>query len=186
MLPYRQGSLDELCGLYALINASRLADPSLNESECQEVFKMAFRWLYDNYEKESFLQMLCDGLFCDKLRRLHKNIFRKQWPKISLHQPFLRNMPKNANDFWARLEENTPPAVTGTGMVIAIVGGGIDHVGGYIDHWSVVRTIDAEKIVLFDSCYEGLHPLRRDCGYEEGAAPYFIPPGCVLVLKHTK
>ena len=178
MSPYRQGGLDELCGLYALINASRLADPSLSETECQAVFKMAFRWLYDNYEKEAFLHMLCDGLFCDKLRRLHKNVFREQWPKISLHQPFLRNMPKNANDFWSLMEEKA--SQPDQGMVIAIVGGGIDH-------WSVVRNITDKQLFLFDSYYPELHPLRSDCGHSQEDAPkYFIPPGGVLLLKRNK
>ena len=119
--------------------------------------------------------MLRDGLTCDKLRSLHKNVFRKKWPTFSLHQPFLKNMPQNASDFWSRMEgEASRPA---QGMVIAIVGGGIDH-------WSVVREITDEKIVLFDSYYEELHPLRRDCGYSKEDAPkYVIWPGCVLLIR---
>jgi len=36
--PYRQGRLDGLCGVYALINALRLLCPRLDEDTCERVF----------------------------------------------------------------------------------------------------------------------------------------------------
>src|SRR3954470_1220749 len=36
--PYRQGRLDGLCGLYALVNALRLLYPRLNEDACEAAF----------------------------------------------------------------------------------------------------------------------------------------------------
>ena len=36
--PYRQGRLDGLCGVYALINALRLLCPRLNEDACERAF----------------------------------------------------------------------------------------------------------------------------------------------------
>src|SRR3954453_17625924 len=36
--PYRQGRLDGLCGIYALINALRLLCPRLDEDACERVF----------------------------------------------------------------------------------------------------------------------------------------------------
>ena len=36
--PYRQGRLDGLCGVYALINALRLLCPRLNEDDCERAF----------------------------------------------------------------------------------------------------------------------------------------------------
>src|SRR4051812_10594314 len=36
--PYRQGRLDGLCGVYALINALRLLCPRLDEDACERVF----------------------------------------------------------------------------------------------------------------------------------------------------
>ena len=36
--PYRQGRLDALCGVYALINALRLLCPRLDEDACERVF----------------------------------------------------------------------------------------------------------------------------------------------------
>src|SRR3954463_6869021 len=36
--PYRQGRLDGLCGVYALINALRLLCPRLDEEACERAF----------------------------------------------------------------------------------------------------------------------------------------------------
>src|SRR3954466_3937982 len=36
--PYRQGQLDGLCGVYALINALRLLCPRLDEDACERAF----------------------------------------------------------------------------------------------------------------------------------------------------
>ncbi len=36
--PYRQGRLDGLCGVYALINALRLLCPKLDEDDCERAF----------------------------------------------------------------------------------------------------------------------------------------------------
>src|SRR3954467_14554555 len=38
LTPYRQGRLDGLCGVYALINALRLLCPRLDEDACERVF----------------------------------------------------------------------------------------------------------------------------------------------------
>src|SRR5690349_7203016 len=38
LTPYRQGRLDGLCGIYALINALRLLCPRLDEDVCEAAF----------------------------------------------------------------------------------------------------------------------------------------------------
>src|SRR5829696_8312171 len=38
LTPYRQGRLDGLCGVYALINALRLFCPRLDEDACERAF----------------------------------------------------------------------------------------------------------------------------------------------------
>ena len=38
--PYRQGRLDGLCGVYALVNALRLLCPRLDEDTCEQVFSV--------------------------------------------------------------------------------------------------------------------------------------------------
>src|SRR5829696_5914780 len=38
LTPYRQGRLDGLCGVYALINALRLLCPRLDEDACERAF----------------------------------------------------------------------------------------------------------------------------------------------------
>ena len=44
MDPYEQGGLDGLCGVYSIINASRIIN-SFNSKECQELFEEIIKFL---------------------------------------------------------------------------------------------------------------------------------------------
>ena len=171
MSPYQQGELDGLCGLYALINASRLAVPTLEKKECQDIFRTALDWLGRNYK--GFPPMVCDGLTFEKLRSLHKRVFQMRWPTISLHQPFLRNMPQRPSEFWTRMEEEAERE--GQGMFIGI--------GRGMDHWSAVRKITSKRIILFDSDKRKFLS-RSHCGFlERHNKKYIVGPGYVLLLR---
>jgi len=182
--PYRQGDLDGLCGLYALINASRLADRSLirNEDDCQNVFQRALRWLALNHK--DFPVMLCDGVAYDMLSSVHKQIFQTQWPKITQHRPFQNNMPEEnpqgTRYFWS--EMNRLAAQPNQALLIGIGRSSMYPEDG-MDHWSVVHEITKDKIVLFDSNRQ--RPLPRSiCGpYEGNRVHYVIGPGYVLLLR---
>jgi len=179
--PYLQGALDGLCGLYALINASRLADPALmdDQEECQRVFHLALRWLSRKHSKNAFHAILDTGTVFNTLRQLHRRVFQDKWPEITLHQPFVRSMPlENARggtrEFWSRMRELAEPN-QGQGLFIGI--------GGIIDHWSVVLKITNTRIFLFDSGGYNDLPLNRCGPYEENGVEYVIGPGYVLLLK---
>jgi hypothetical protein len=66
--PYRQGRLDGLCGLYALINALRLLCPRLDEDDCERAFCALIRDL----ERQgcSLLNVIHRGLTQRELFRL--------------------------------------------------------------------------------------------------------------------
>ena len=169
MEPYRQGDLENLCGLYALINATRLAAPMLTKEECQEVYLASLRWLR---KRKGFLGILNEGLAVHTLLSLHKAVFQRQWPKITLHRAFPRK-PASAEEFWSRMEEEASRA--NQGMFIGI--------GGDENHWSAVREITGSRICLFDSC--GRQFLNRSlCGYsDEQNKKYVIGPGYVFLLR---
>jgi len=181
--PYKQGSLDSLCGLYALINASRLADPSLTEEDCQSAFEGALRCLNDKYQDgcpkgfpEDFPRLLCYGLKRSPLLSLHKEFFKNEWPQISLVKPFPLNKiaPKI---FWSRMKQE---AITkGRALII----GTTDP----MNHWSVVREIPNEKIVLFDSYrYKTLERSDSDFSLTEKGVSSDIVPRYVFLLKKEK
>jgi hypothetical protein len=170
--PLRQGSLDGLCGLYALINASRLALPSLAMRVCTRLFREALHWLLD---RQSYPETLCDGLNVNTLLRLHRAVFQPGLP-LSMHRPFLRNLPKDNREFWRRMEDES--LRQGQSLIICFE-------NRYRSHWTVVRKVAAERVILFDS--SGLCFLPRPgCAFRSEQKPiHLIAPGGVLLLKKT-
>jgi hypothetical protein len=66
--PYRQGRLDGLCGLYALVNALRLLCPKLDEDDCERAFCALIRAL--EQQGCSLLNVIHRGLTRRELFRL--------------------------------------------------------------------------------------------------------------------
>src|SRR3954454_20855926 len=66
--PYRQGRLDGLCGLYALINALRLLCPRLDEETCEAVFYALIK--ARTRQTASPLAVIADGLSRRELLKL--------------------------------------------------------------------------------------------------------------------
>jgi len=181
LVPYIQGSLDDLCGLYALINASRLVDSSIKEQDCKKVFHDSIRLLSKEYKDLPSL----GGLEIDHLIKLQKDILKKKWPEIQfdpIDRQFLRRMPPKSDikankDFWSRMLKwmKQEAAKPNQGLFI-----GIDQ---RIAHWSVVSEIDNTKIHLFDSGdYSEL--LIKKCGPRAGnGIDYVISPKYVYLFS---
>jgi len=168
--PYRQGGLDKLCGVYALINASRLADPTLKQKACEEVYLEAVCWLQGNGSHRVQL----DGLTFNTLLSLHSRVFQEQWPQIRLRRPFMykRDVPSSAEDFWLWMKNAA--SQRGQGVFI-----GIESNKG---HWSAVREINSTHIYLFDSD-KWPNLQRSECGcFPEERKKYLIEPKYVLLL----
>src|SRR4029450_7867902 len=66
--PYRQGHLDGLCGIYALINALRLLCPKLDEDACERVFFALIK--ARTRQTTSPLAVIADGLSRRELLKL--------------------------------------------------------------------------------------------------------------------
>src|SRR4051794_9746130 len=75
--PYRQGRLDGLCGLYALVNALRLLCPRLDEDACERVFCALVK--ARTRQTTSPLAVIADGLSRRELLQLFD---RKPDPKL--------------------------------------------------------------------------------------------------------
>src|SRR3954469_7109328 len=66
--PYRQGRLDGLCGVYALVNALRLLCPRLDEDACERVFCALVK--ARTRQTASPLAVIADGLSRRELLQL--------------------------------------------------------------------------------------------------------------------
>ena len=136
-LPYRQGSLDGLCGIYAIINAIGLVvgDDAFDPTE---LFRVLIRRAkgrigsvivdgMNQHDFEPYLKGACAYLTTCNL-------------KISYSKPSDTTVP--LRDLWAAIDAHlggTPQRSVVLGMV------------GACEHWTCVRRIDAERLHLLDS-----------------------------------
>ena len=177
--PLRQGQLDALCGVYALLNASRLADPTaLPPRVCKLLFREGMDWLYG---KKAFPEALYEGLSIGKLMGLHKAVFQTRLPALRLKRPFIRSPPANSKEFWSRLDAYTRQI--GCGVIVGLESRSWGH-------WSVVAGIGPAKVILFDSDSRTF-VLRGRCSCLHGETAgtgtgTHIEPGSILLVVNTR
>ena len=173
--PLRQGYLDGLCGLYALINAARLAVPMLPLRTCRRLFREGAHWLHT---KGAFPAVLYSGMSNNKVISLHKAVFQHRIPGLRLKRPFTRSPPVDATEFWTRLKAYADRP--GNGVIICIE-------GRRLSHWTVVYGVTPDRVTLFDS--DGRAYLIRQkcsCSVGDAEAPTIILPGCISILAYTQ
>ena len=153
--PYRQGHLDCLCGVYAVVNAvKRLCGP-IDDEEATELFNALLTFL----EKHDLLQACTWGVIQGQVTRLLNQVVCKQYP-ILKHKPYrcARNLSLDA--YWKSVQQfiDTEHGVVLTGI------------GGYHDHWTLIDRVTEHNFILYDS--SGIRRLnRRQCALSSS------PPG---------
>jgi hypothetical protein len=170
--PFQQGHLDPLCGEYAIVNALRLLtrpDDGLDKVFWEDLF--------------TYVLARADRLF--GMRRILEE-GTPQWLSKALLPPVLKRFEARAG-------------VSVEALTLAQLGGGqhlVDPLavlqsaladrraaalvllGGYYDHWTVVRSVTAGAVWLFDS--DGLKSLLR----AEIAPSYRQQAGRRFVISH--
>jgi hypothetical protein len=151
----QQGSLDSLCGLYAVINAIRLAHRrygGFRESWARALFAelvgvSEFEWglanlITEGCDEDQFRTLLSQGLKLARqlTRRQYSQSFKAPSPVAVGRRGQLQEL--------ARLTTRSDTAV--------IVG-----IGGRIDHWSVLAQVSDARLVLYDSDRLSYLPLPR-------------------------
>lgn len=145
MRKYEQGALDSLCGVYSIINASRIIN-SLSEEECQGLFEDIIYYLD---EEHSLSKLLVSGIKITILGQIMNNVDSLN---ISKAIPFFGKKEVSLGELWTEMQgflEDENRAV--------LIG-----LGGVYDHWSIVESISDKRINLSDS--DGLvHFDRANC-----------------------
>ncbi|WP_373413552.1 hypothetical protein [Ensifer aridi] len=150
LTPHRQGRLDSLCGIYALINAfahARRHDP-LRYFPTKRLFMTLVARMAKIRGDTSFCG---DGIDYDEFRKLaktacrfhreHGHAFELLSPKALLDWAY----PKKASDDgvrqdWFRLASEMPDA--------AVI---LDINTPCISHWSVLAGVEGDRLSMFDS-----------------------------------
>jgi hypothetical protein len=172
--PYRQGRLDGLCGLYALINALRLLCPKLDEDACERVFCALIR--ARARQAASPLSVIHGGLSRRELLRLigsWQRFTAREFgvtvtvSRLKVSEPTLRGL-------WKGLGRALD------GKSVAIVG-----LDGVERHWTVAHAATERTLRVTDS--SGLRMIfRSQCTVGCTSVRYQLRPSEVLVVKKGK
>ncbi|MGQ9858435.1 MAG: hypothetical protein ACUVS3_07065 [Thermodesulfobacteriota bacterium] len=198
--PLRQGDLDGLCGLYALVNAatylSLKAGRPLGRNDRLELFQRMVLKLFHSMERRRIrrrdpesacpsIAFLWQGTsikdlppMLDELREfLSKRLGLMIWRS----QPLLGNRrPESLEQFWSRLKECLDAS---EGRAVAIVGYGWRSNGVEEGHWTCVQSMTERVMLRLDSV--GGKILRRSrvtIGQPTRRHPYRLAPHDVYLL----
>ena len=147
LVPYEQGELDGLCGIYASVNAMKLIDKTMRGPKSVVLFNKLLRCL----EKSGRLSNVAtNGMYLSDLNILLKEVVNNRYG-IVVQRPFYwtrkRPLDHLLSEVGTFLEEDSGRAV------IASVSGGMYH-------WSVIARVTRKEIHFFDS--HSIKKLRRD------------------------
>ncbi|MGV8838830.1 MAG: hypothetical protein ACWA6X_00855 [Bauldia sp.] len=140
--PLRQGDLDSLCGVYALVNAVRKSahEHGLGDREAKELFDL----LIDaRHEKQKVAESVTLGIFSGALWRLARKavaycrsrsipmaasrpIGREYWPGLDL-------------PMWLAIQAARPATAVVMGLVLPW------------DHWTVLHSVGRRYVSFYDS-----------------------------------
>lgn len=151
---YRQGSLDSLCGVYAVINSVKAVSDShgfhLRRWECSALFRRLCGVLAAGGR---LADALTDGTtirtFQAMTRDAHDWLAEARGLQLECRRAFGRS-PASLDLFWRKLSDHVD--AEGPGSVLI-------GLSGRMEHWSCIRSINDRAIVLVDS--DGVRILRR-------------------------
>src|SRR3954451_3049479 len=169
--PYRQGRLDGLCGVYALINALRLLCPRLDEDACERAFCALIR---ARARQTAFpLAVISGGL---SRRELLKLIGPWQWfaareSEVTLTVSRLKVSEPTLRGIWRGLCHALD------GKSVAIIG-----LDGAERHWTVAHAATERTLRVADS--SGLRVIfRSQCTVGRTSLRYQLRLSELLVVR---
>jgi hypothetical protein len=148
--PYAQGGLSSLCGIYSIVNATRIIR-GLNSDESKELFAQITHYLEEN---RNLAVSLTSGISITVMGSIFKDVIGE---RLNRAIPFHKQPNVKIGQFWAEmkrfLDEERPKEEK---RVILL------SLGGEHDHWTITHRMSKKRIILFDSI--GLKHLdRRNC-----------------------
>jgi hypothetical protein len=169
---YRQGDLDGLCGVYAVVNALRHV-LQLPDEQCHRVFEKLIQAL--EQDCRHLHKPLLWGMYFPQLKRLA--VTASQWRMRGRGLTFqarplrLKRHQRTLPHLWAALNEEVGPTC------VAIVG-----VTGVTDHWYVVYRVTPKTLWLLDS--SGQRRISRSrCTVRSTTTHYWLDSSDILLIE---
>jgi len=137
LLPFQQGGLDSLCGLYSIINAERIINRS-SDNETQQLFDDLVHFLS---RRKLLGKVLIGGVIHTQMLSILDKVVGKH--RISSVQIPWRGVPNpDLTTFWVSMQsflDGTP----GRAIILGLQ--------GFHDHWTVIESVSDKTIFLYDS-----------------------------------
>ena len=152
---YRQGELDSLCGVYAVINSVKaVADTHgvrISRDQSSELFRRLCRVLADGGRLSD---ALTEGTTITTLQAMARDAHVWLADRTGLHlrvRRAFRSSPGGLDLYWRKLADHVSEERPGSVLI---------GLCGRMDHWTCVRSMSDRAIVLVDS--GGAKILHRD------------------------
>jgi hypothetical protein len=169
---FRQGDLDGLCGVYAIINALRYLF-QLKEDHCRALFAALIKALHRRCRRPH--HPILWGMSFSTLKRLIEaaqtckvldgaQTFQARPLRLSRDQ---RNLPQ----LWSGLSQELTPTC------VAIVG-----LSGVDNHWSVIYKVTPKTLRLLDSSGQ-TRIYRSRCTVRSSRTRYCLEAGEILLIQ---
>ncbi len=173
-VPFRQGSLDALCGIYAIVNAIGCLCPELKPDGSRALFARLIRML--RHVRRKAVKTVWYGLTIQQVRALLRHALRWTKRKIGIRLKLrrlrrsVRENPKLAS-VWAELRQRLGKSA------VAIIG-----IGGLEAHWSVAVHVGRSWLKLIDS--DGLTALKRSgCSARPTPTRHVLDPAEIILIS---
>jgi hypothetical protein len=152
MLPYEQGNLDSLCGIYSIVHADRIINRATKKDS-----RLWFNKIITFLDEQKMLaSILTEGMIFKNVKEILRNVMKDRIPYQKIH--FAGKDNPDLNTFWAEMEDflrQNPRRAILLGMS-----------GAYDDHWTIINRLTKKRIEVLDS--SGLRVLNRaNCTTDE-------------------
>lgn len=169
MIPFQQGGLDSLCGIYSLVNAEKIINKTKAKAS-QEIFDEIAYFLEENKHLAS---ILTSGMLLKNMKLILNEVLDWRIPNKELR--FHGKPNPSLEVFWDEVASFLNET-KGRSVIFCL--------SGVHDHWTTVKEITDNQIKLFDS--NGLGFLNRSfctTADSNGRRKHVIWPAQTLFLS---
>ena len=162
MRPYIQGTLDGLCAVYSIVNASRIIS-DIGDQESKSLFKEILTYLEES--EEDIRRVLTEGIGLTTVGGILRNVAQGKIRDRAM--PFKHRPDASLDEFWKEMMS----FLNGGGNRAILIG-----LGGHMwDHWSIVHAITDKRIYFFDSHnLKSLHRSRCSTTTATASRPHLL------------
>ena len=170
--PFQQGQLDGLCGIYSIINATKLIN-RLSEERGEELMEEAVLALERKGKPAS--KFIVDGITIADMAHILRTVICPQF-NIVRSKPFHKQPDIPLTTFWQAMSDFL---AAGESRSIITCLEWQEH-----GHWSVVRQVGEKRLLLYDSS-ERVFVNRSQCSTVEltSQTPVLLLPSVTYFLE---